>query len=122
MTQPERRTAPRIATQLPLRLADDHQEIIAHAQNISASGVYCTLSRFIAPMTKLQIQFDLPDRHRSTRIRCQGVVVRAEPAIPNPQQACYNVAIFFNDLSERHRLAIARYVQRHDARSPQQSG
>jgi hypothetical protein len=38
-------------------------------------------------------------------------VVRVQPDAPRAKQAAYNVAIFFNDLSDRSRTILARYIQ-----------
>ena len=108
----ERRREPRTAERLPLAIQDASAELTTETHNISASGVYCTLDRFIAPMSKLQLRFELSNQgRRSTSIRCSGVVVRVEPAISNAQQGRYHVAVLFTELAERDRTAIARFVR-----------
>ncbi len=84
----------------------------ATTNNLSASGVYCTLDRFIAPMTKLDLTFELLGEQKPSRIRCSGVVVRAEPVVTNSGRGQYHLAIFFTGLSERDRGAITRFVER----------
>ena len=111
MTRPERRAAPRIASELPLHLVDEAAELKTQTKNISASGAYCTLRRFIAPMTKLQVRLEVPAQAQSSVIQCQGVVVRVEPPSAESQLSQYNVAIFFVDLTDYDRSIIARYVQ-----------
>ena len=109
----ERRHEPRVAERVPLAIRDASTELATETNNLSASGAYCTLDRFIAPMSKLQLRFELPSQgHRSTSIRCAGVVVRVEPVISNPQQGCYRVAVLFTELAERDREAIGRFVRR----------
>ncbi|MBI3321790.1 MAG: PilZ domain-containing protein [Candidatus Omnitrophica bacterium] len=109
----ERRQTPRVVERVSVALADAQTAFQAETQNLSASGVYCTLDRFIPPMTKLHVEFDLPNGARVTRIRCSGVVVRVEPLVANVAKGRYYLAIFFTDLSERDRSAISQFVQRH---------
>ena len=108
----ERRREPRAAERVPLAIRDASAELTTETNNLSASGAYCTLDRFIAPMSKLQLRFELPNQgHRPTPIRCSGVVVRVEPVISTAQQGRYHVAVLFTELAERDRAAIARFVR-----------
>ena len=115
----ERRRAPRVSERVPLAITEGGTPIQAETVNLSAAGAYCTLDRFLAPMTKLQLDYELPDPAggrgaaggRRVRIRCAGVVVRSEPVIVSPDKGRYHVAIFFTDLSERDRLALSRFVR-----------
>ena len=107
----ERRRDPRVATQLPLILNNGAGTIEARTENISTAGACCTLKQFLAPMTKLQIRLELPGHSPSTVVSCRGVVVRVQPQTPRAKQSAYNIAIFFNDLSDHSRTVLARYVQ-----------
>lgn len=111
MKQRERRVAPRVTERVSLSIHDAGAQITTESKNLSASGVYCALDRFIAPMTKLALQFDLPGGARRTTVRCTGVVVRVEPTIANAERGQFNVAIFFTELAPRHRDAITRFVR-----------
>ncbi len=113
MSQRERRAAPRLAKQLPIILADAAGDMVVQTTNISASGAYCTLTRFLPPMTKLQVRLEVPDNPHHGRIACQGVVVRTEPSTPQPRRRRYDVAIFFSDITEHDRSALAHFVQQH---------
>jgi len=110
-SRPERRGAPRVASRLPLTLTRQAEELVTRTKNISASGAYCQIPRFVAPMTTLQVRLEIPGRSHPAHIECQGVVVRVEPARLNPSPSRYHVAIFFSDLADRDRAVIARYVQ-----------
>jgi hypothetical protein len=114
----ERRQAPRVAERFPVALRDAGVELHAQTKNLSAVGTYCTLDHFIAPMTKLQLQFELPYGSRRVRVRCSGVVVRVEPVIANAQRGHYNVAIFFTELTQRNRSAISEFVRRRLSANP----
>lgn len=111
----ERRRAPRISKQLPLVLRHARNEFVTKTENVSASGAYCTVTRYVAPMTKLKVRLELPDASsRSPRlISGEGVVVRVEPPYPTPRRRVYHIAIFFNELSERSRGLLAAYVEQH---------
>ena len=108
----ERRRAPRVAERIPLALTDATAALQTETKNLSASGAYCALERFIPPMTKLEVQLDLPNGAEVTRIRCSGVVVRIEPVAASAERVRYDTAIFFTDLTERDRLAISEFVRR----------
>ena len=106
----ERRCAPRAAERIPLALTESGTALQTDTKNISASGAYCTLSHFVAPMSKLQVAFEIPDGARPKKIRCTGVVVRIEPIVNHAMNALYHAAIFFTELAERDRAIIARFV------------
>lgn len=108
---PERRVAPRVPERLRFAFTHEGEVVEAESKNLSISGAYCTTTKFIPPMTKLQVQFDLPHNPRKATVRCTGVVVRAEPVVSSPQRAGYHLAIFFSDLSPRDREAIAQFVK-----------
>jgi hypothetical protein len=114
----ERRRSERVEGRVPLSIADPRGEFQAETRNLSAAGVYCTVKQFIPPMTKLQLAFELPDGARQTRVRCEGVVVRVEPVVAEADRGQYNLAIYFNELSEQHRAAIGRFVQQRLAAGP----
>ena len=115
----ERRNTPRVAERITLAIAEGDGLIQAETNNLSASGVYCTLERLIPPMTKLEVQFELPHGRQRASIRCSGVVVRVEPIIASPDRARYHTAILFTDLAEPDRSAISQFVrQRLSASTP----
>ena len=108
----ERRSAPRIPERLSVMLADQGQEFLVETKNLSASGAYCTVDRFIPPMTKLSVRYALPNGPHPMEIHCSGVVVRTEPTIAHADRAGYHIAIFFTDVSDRDQAAIQQFVQR----------
>ena len=116
----DRRRAPRLAEQLPLTLADgpDGINVQTQTKNLSASGVYCTVNRFVRPMTKLKIGLELPTTPHPARIYCEGVVVRIDPPHEQAGTLEYHIAIFFSDLTDRDRSLIARYVQQRQPPTP----
>ena len=111
--QSERRGTPRASKRVIVSLADASAELVTETTNLSASGAYCTVNRFIAPMTKLTMRFDLSDGAHPVTIHCTGVVVRTEPSVPTPHHARYSIAVFFSDLAERDRATITQFVREH---------
>ena len=107
----ERRKVPRIAERVAMAITDAGTELTTESQNLSTTGVYCTLDRFLAPMSKVRLDFELPNGPRSSKVRCTGVVVRVEPIIAHASRGQFNVAIFFTELSNRDRSAITRFVR-----------
>jgi hypothetical protein len=120
MTQ-ERRRAPRISERIALAVSGEAEGFRAEAVNVSTSGAYCTMDRFIPPMTKLQLQFELPHNPRRVQVRCEGVVVRVEPVVENAEQGRFHVAIFFSDIADRDRAAISAFVRDRLAQGPSTS-
>ena len=114
----ERRKHPRVSERVPLAISADGTEWQVEARNISNAGAYCTLERFIAPMTKLQLTCELRNGSQSTQIRCTGVVVRVEPVVATAQRGAYHIAIFFTEMSDRDRTALTRFIQQRLSSSP----
>lgn len=111
MTMRERRQVPRIAERVVMAITDAGTALTAESHNLSTAGVYCTLDRFLAPMSKVQLQLELPNGARRSTVRCAGVVVRVEPVIANADRGRFNTAIFFTELSDRNRSTISRFVR-----------
>jgi hypothetical protein len=93
-----------------MAMTDGDKAFVVTTKNLSASGAYCEVGHFFPPMTKFRIKLELPTRPKTTRIRCQGVVVRTNPSAVKPRQRQYHMALFFNDIESRDRDAIGRYV------------
>ena len=110
MTQ-ERRIAPRISERIQFAITEGNTVIQAETKNLSTSGAYCLIDKFIAPMTKLEVAFELPHKPHPVTVRSTGVVVRIEPVITANQQGLYFMAVFFSDLSTRDRESIAQFVR-----------
>ena len=107
----ERRKVPRIAERVVMAVTDAGTALAAESRNLSTSGVYCTLDRFLAPMSKVQLQFELPNGGRTSKVQCTGVVVRVEPVVASADRGRFNTAIFFTELSDRNRSTISRFVR-----------
>ena len=113
----ERRGHPRTETILPLKISKRGLDVITETRNISCSGIYCCVNKPLPLMSKIGVTLLLPVYRRSRpgteRIRCNGVVVRSEPAIVKEAVTAYqNIAIFFTDLSRKDKNRIGQYVLR----------
>ena len=117
----DRRSAPRVNKRLAVRFGHADGSLIARTKNISASGAYCELRRYLPPMTKLQVRLDLPLKPRKVQLICEGVIVRVEPPKPSPRRRVYHIAIFFHDLSDRNRSLLAGYIKDHLATTARRS-
>lgn len=92
-------------------------QVPSFSQNISQSGMLCRTSRQIEELTILDIRFQLPRRDGNTDgpfwIECSGVVIRCEKADVdgvNSSPLPYEVAIYFDDMSDEDRDILASYV------------
>lgn len=107
----ERRKDPRLGNNIPIRISQDDGDVVTETGNISRSGLYCKINRYIEPMTKLKICLLLPLRKNgkdvTKQILAQGVVVRAEQIAQTDE---HNIAIFFNEIAQRDAESIADYV------------
>lgn len=107
----ERRRHPRIAKNVPLKICQEDGDIVTETANLSRSGAYCRVDKYIQPMTKMQTHLLLPLKRNgktvNKKISCQGVVVRTEPIPGTPM---FHIAIFFNDITQKDADIIADYI------------
>ncbi|MCM8779711.1 MAG: PilZ domain-containing protein [Candidatus Omnitrophica bacterium] len=103
----EKRKHPRINKNLPVNVSLQDDDIFTETKNISCGGAYCHVDKYIKPLTKLSIKMKFSDD--SEEISCKGVVVRTQEAVPTG----YNIAIFFNEISQDNLNKLKNYVQRH---------
>ena len=114
----ERRQDPRVDARLSMRLEgvpDDGQlaQIVTESQNISASGVYCTSSHFLSPLSKIALTIVLPRvpgvGGRQDLVKCQGIVVRCLPVARRGDRK-FELACMFSDLDLKLRELITKFV------------
>lgn len=107
----EKRSHPRVTSNVPVKIVQEDGDIVTETKNISRAGAYCKVDKYIEPMTKLKVNLLVPGTKGSgstgKKISCEGVVVRVEPL---PEDDVYNIAIFFNDLSQRDSELLGEYV------------
>ncbi len=114
----ERRVAPRAEARLSMRVEGNHDgdaaRVVTESQNISASGVYCTSSHYLAPLSKVDLTIVLPrlPGGRSTEevIKCEGIVVRCD-ALTRRSERAWQLACAFSDLDARRRAMLETFVR-----------
>ncbi|MFH1655515.1 MAG: PilZ domain-containing protein [Candidatus Omnitrophota bacterium] len=111
----ERRRAPRIKKSIPLKISGDEFDLVTETEDISCYGAYSQVNKYIAPMTRLKVVVLLPTKQRNKtvtkKVECTGVIVRTENIPDKP--SCFNVAIFFSDITNKDRQRILDYVSQH---------
>jgi hypothetical protein len=114
----ERRGRPRADAQLSMRLEGAPAEgspaqIVTESQNISSSGVYCTSSHFMAPLSKVALTIVLPripgTDGRQELIKCEGIVVRCQP-VAKRGESRFELACMFSSLDEKRRALLDDFV------------
>lgn len=115
MVSQERRKFPRVRDEgLSIKLRLDDFDSITHTMNISPSGVYCKLDKELPLMSRIRLMLMIPDPAKKGALKdleVDGVVVRQHPVTIDGVIKHYDVAIFFEDLSEKDKEAIAVYIK-----------
>ena len=87
-------------------------DIVTETKNLSRTGAFCLVNRYISPMTRLKLHLLLPLKRNNKvvtkRISCEGVVVRSESAV---DQDSFQMAIFFSDIAPRDGQVIHEFVE-----------
>ncbi len=114
----ERRRSTRVDARLSMRVEGAHEggpaQIVTESQNISASGIYCTSSHFLPPLSKVMLTIVLPKMPGVKRgqelIKTEGIVVRCDAAQGRKADARYQLACMFADLDAERRERIEEFV------------
>jgi hypothetical protein len=89
-------------------------QLVTESQNISASGVYCVAGHYLAPLSKVALTIVLPrlpgSRGTKELIKCDGIVVRCEPATARKTEKAFQLACMFSGLDERRRQLLEEFV------------
>ncbi len=108
----EKRGTPRIKEKLPVKVMEGDYCTMVETNNISASGLYFTTDRPLPLMSKVIVTLLLPaSSGRKTKIECCGTVVRTLP-MPSTNKTIYETAIFFDEITEKTKNLISRYVKK----------
>jgi hypothetical protein len=109
---PERRKNPRIEKGLPLKISCDQFDIVTETKNISLAGVYCSVDRELALMTKFNILLLLPfhkaGKALTKKVSCSGVIVRNEA--PQDRNGKHHTAIFFSEINKKDRKILSDFL------------
>lgn len=109
----EKRLYPRLKRNLPIEV--DFGCKVLETKDISLSGIYFEVDKEIPLMTKVSVTLMLPfsenEKKVEKTIECKGIVVRSEPHISKDEIPCYDIAIFFNEISEKSKATIASFIE-----------
>ena len=106
----DRRRDPRVTTWSPLTISQNGQPVQANLRNLSIAGLACTTLKTLTPQSELEIELQLPEGSRRSKLLVQGVVVRCEPLQrPTPRKK-FEVAIYFPGLPHRDREALQSFL------------
>ncbi len=114
----ERRGHPRVSAEIAAHIvthARRDQAVVVRSTNISCSGLYCNVSKYIAPFQKLHLSMIIPllerGRVHNEVIQLDGVAVRVDPEEQDADVLDYHIAIFFENVSGKDKQILARYVK-----------
>ena len=110
----DRRRAQRVDAKLNLELqlpvANGHS--VLETINVSSAGLYFRSPRYIEPMTKLAMSFDVPMRSGGQKsVSCEGIVARITPEAPAADTDSFEVAVFFTDIDNQSRKNLTAYIE-----------
>jgi hypothetical protein len=115
----ERRTSERADAQLSMRVdagaVAGTTKLVTESQNISASGVYCHASHFLAPLSKVQLTIVLPrtpgaQGPSQELVKCDAIVVRCNQRAGDRSETPYELACMFSGLAAELRRRIEEFV------------
>ncbi len=113
----ERRKCLRYNVHIPVKLSlsnyNGHRALDATALNVCLNGLYCTVTHYIPTFHKLLITMIAP-KHDETPprviLQMEGIVVRIDPEQEEGDCHEYQVALFFQDLSEEQEDALQSLI------------
>ncbi len=109
-TKKEKRLHPRIAHELPLRIAVNGYDFSTTTQNVSCTGAYCCVTKYVPPFTKIAVKMTLPVKKNNNvkeyTVDCKGVIVRTD----DESRDGFNIAIFFNEINGTQKRKISQYI------------
>ena len=109
----ENRRHPRFILMLSLEISFGDYCLETKTKNVSCSGLYCEVDRFIPKETeikvKMKISLMINQRKVKKIINCLARVVHIDP--PNPQRnIIYNIGIEFSSLKEADKDLLLKYI------------
>lgn len=110
----ERRRAPRIAANFPIRLDGQHQ---GQLRDLSELGLCCTYPAPIEEMTQVRFGLEIPGEDKVHEV--QGAVVRCDPVMGRPET--HEIAVYFTESNADARDAVRRWI-RNNLDQSEQSG
>jgi len=119
----DKRVRPRFILSLPLEISTPRFHLLTRTKNISCSGVYCEINRYIPLRTKLSVamklSFFIDGKKVQRTVNCPAEVVRIDPPTKRIF-ANYNVGIVFSEIEEKNRDFILQYVHQKNLKEAKQ--
>ncbi len=108
----EKRRHKRINSRLPLKLREGDFDLITETKNVSCSGAYCEVNRYLPPLTKVEITLVFPTGQGETEtISCEGIVVRTDHMPYSNGTNHYCVAIYFSNINKADMSKLNHFVE-----------
>lgn len=111
----DRRRAPRIKSEIPVKISSEENDFITQTLNLGASGALFQTERAIPLMSRLAVTLLIPSagkRKTTKKIVCQGVVVRCDPVSSQTPGRHYNIAIYFTSLKDMDKKSLIQFVEK----------
>ncbi|MBI4880080.1 MAG: PilZ domain-containing protein [Planctomycetes bacterium] len=109
----ERRSKPRIETNLDASVTTPDSGFEATVKNMSMSGLLLICDRPVPEMTIVGMRLSLPARPDrklpSFAFDITGAVVRCQPCTPRSKR--YELAVFLTDMPRETRAALHEFIQ-----------
>lgn len=114
----ERRKSERASARFTMRVdagaAVGTESIVTESQNISASGVYCHASHYLAPFSKIRLAIVLPNvpgrPPGQDLVKSEAIVVRCSQRAGDTSATPYELACMFAGLDRESRQRIEEFV------------
>ncbi|MEE9259794.1 MAG: PilZ domain-containing protein [Candidatus Scalindua sediminis] len=117
----EKRRQPRIKKCISFEIKTNGSTITAESIDLSCIGVNCRVNKYIHVMTNLKIILALPsgDQEKEAEyVECNGVVVRVDKTSSKADVGnIYNMAIYFNEISESVKEKIVNFLKKSSGHS-----
>jgi hypothetical protein len=102
---------------VPLKIQDRDTSIVTKTINITSSGAYCSTDKPLPLLSKVVLTLLIPKHNKKSKsdkkIECKGTVVRTHPVIVEGKIRSYDVAIYFDELSDSDSRSISQYIEHH---------
>jgi len=110
----DRRGSNRVPARLSMEIVLGGDRAHAESLNVSANGVYFSSRSFIPLLTRLRVTLELPgDGGSTSRVSCDGVVVRTDPEAESASAREYQIACYFTEISDGDRTRLESYILGH---------
>jgi hypothetical protein len=100
---------------VPVKIQAKDSSIVTETINITSSGAYCKTEKPLPLLSKVELTLLIPGHSRKNaldrKIECRGTVVRTHPVLIDGKAQSYDVAIYFDELSQSDSRLISQYIE-----------